>query len=137
VEASAQAVIPNTGTTTMELIVDNRAGGLMPGDFASVRLQITSSNEVLSVPSSALIFNAQGLSVATVDANDRVLLKPVAVERDQGSTIQLSAGLAPDDRVIEDPPDGISDGAEVRLAGGAAVNNAMASRAKRKQNEKG
>jgi RND family efflux transporter MFP subunit len=137
VEASAQAVVPNTGTTLMELIVDNRAGELMPGDFASVRLHITTANEVLSVPSSALIFNAQGLSVATVDADDRVLLKPVAVERDQGSTIQLSAGLAPDDRVIENPPDGISDGAEVRLAAGAAAKDAMASRAKRRKNEKG
>jgi len=137
VEASAQAVIPNTGTTLMELIVDNSAGELMPGDFASVRLQITSAEEGLSVPSSALIFNSQGLSVATVDANNRVLLKSVAVERDQGSTIQLSSGLAPDDRVIENPPDGISDGAEVRLARRAAVSHAMASRAKRKQNEKG
>jgi hypothetical protein len=121
----------------MELIVDNRAGELMPGDFASIRLQITSARQGLSVPSSALIFNAQGLSVATVDANNRVLLKPVAVERDQGSTIQLSAGLAQDDRVIENPPDGISDGAEVRLARGAAASHAMAARAKRKQNEKG
>jgi RND family efflux transporter MFP subunit len=137
VEASAQAVVPNTGTTLMELIVDNRAGELMPGDFASVRLHITTANEVLSVPSSALIFNAQGLSVATVDADDRVLLKPVAVERDQGSTIQLSAGLTPDDRVIENPPDGIRDGAEVRLAAGAATKDAMASRAKRRQNETG
>jgi RND family efflux transporter MFP subunit len=137
VEASAQAVIPNTGTTLMELIVDNRAGELMPGDFASVRLQITTPNEVLSVPSSALIFDARGLSVATVDANDHVLLKPVAVGRDQGSTIQLSAGLAPDDRVIENPPDGISDGAEVRLAGRAAVSGATASRARSKHNEKG
>jgi RND family efflux transporter MFP subunit len=137
VEASAQAVIPNTGTTLMELIVDNRAGELMPGDFASIRLQITSARQGLSVPSSALIFNAQGLSVATVDANNRVLLKPVAVERDQGSTIQLSAGLAQDDRVIENPPDGISDGAEVRLARGAEASHAMVARAKRKQNEKG
>jgi RND family efflux transporter MFP subunit len=137
VEASAQAVIPNTGTTLMELIVDNRAGELMPGDFASIRLQITSAKEGLSVPSSALIFNAQGLSVATVDANNRVLLKPVTVERDQGSTIQLSAGLAPDDRVIENPPDGIGDGAEVRLAAGAPAKNAMASSAKRRQNAKG
>src|SRR3984957_14676042 len=35
VEASAQAVIPTTGTTLMELIVDNSAGEMMPGDYAS------------------------------------------------------------------------------------------------------
>jgi len=37
---------------------------------------------VLSVPSSAVIFDAKGLSIATVDADNRVLLKPVSIERD-------------------------------------------------------
>jgi len=55
VEASAQAVDPITGTTLMQLIVDNGAGELMPGDYASIHLQMAASPNVLSVPSSALI----------------------------------------------------------------------------------
>src|ERR1700735_3213498 len=43
VEASAQAVIPTTGTTLMELIVDNSAGEMMPGDYASIHLEIAAA----------------------------------------------------------------------------------------------
>jgi multidrug efflux pump subunit AcrA (membrane-fusion protein) len=85
VEASAQAVIPTTGTTLMELIVDNSAGEMMPGDYASIHLQIPAAANVLSVPSSALIFDAKGLSIATVDARNHVLLKPVSILRDLGA----------------------------------------------------
>jgi RND family efflux transporter MFP subunit len=120
VEASSQAVSPSTGTTLMQLIVDNSAREMMPGDYASIRLQIAAAVHVLSVPSSALIFDARGLSVATVNADNRVLLKPVSIERDLGAFIELAGGLAPNDRVIQNPPDGIGDGAEVRLAGAAA-----------------
>jgi RND family efflux transporter MFP subunit len=121
VEASAQAVVPSTGTTLMQIIVDNSAGEMMPGDYASIHLNIAGEPNVLSVPSSALIFDAQGLSVATVGANNRVLRKPVSIERDLGAVVELATGLAPNDRVIENPPDGVENGAEVRLATAAPV----------------
>ncbi|HEY3656212.1 MAG TPA: efflux RND transporter periplasmic adaptor subunit [Steroidobacteraceae bacterium] len=132
VEASAQAVDPITGTTLMQLIVDNSAGELMPGDYASIHLQIAATPNVLSVPSSALIFDAKGLSIATVDAGNRVLLKPVSIERDLGTVVELASGLAPNDRVIQNPPDGIGNGTVVHparavqggaLAGSKANNN--------------
>lgn len=123
VEASAQAVDPLTGTTLMQLIVDNSSGELMPGDYAAIHLQIASGN-TLSVPSSALIFDARGLSVATVTAGNRVVMKPVSIERDLGTVVELASGVAPNDRVIENPPDGISTGARVQVAGAARNANA-------------
>jgi RND family efflux transporter MFP subunit len=120
VESSAQSVNPSTGTTLMQLIVDNSAGEMMPGDYASIHLQIAAAAHVLSVPASALIFDAKGLSIATVDANNRVVLKSVSVARDLGPVIELAAGLTPDDRVIQNPPDGVATGTPVRLAGKAA-----------------
>lgn len=121
VEASAQAVDWSTGTTLMQIIVDNGAGEMMPGDYASIHLETAARANVLSVPSSALIFDAKGLFIATVDAHERVRLKPVTIERDLGAVIEVASGLLPDDRVIENPPDGIGEGAQVRLAavGGA------------------
>ena len=121
VEYSAQAVIPTTGTTLMQIIVDNSAGEMMPGDYGSIHLQIAGAPNVLSVPSSALIFDANGLSIATLGADNRVLLKPVSIERDLGAIVELATGLAPSDRVIENPPDGVANGAEVRIAGGVPV----------------
>src|ERR1700685_3553956 len=125
VEDSAQAVNPSTGTTLMQLIVDNRAGEMMPGDYASIHLQIAAVAQVLSVPSSSLIIDAKGLSIATVGADNHVLLKPVIVGRDLGAVIELASGLSPNDRVIQNPPDGIASGAEVRLAG-AVSGDALA-----------
>jgi RND family efflux transporter MFP subunit len=124
VEASAQAVDPITGTTLMQIIVDNSAGEMLPGDYASIHLQATGAAHVLSVPSSALIFNAKGLSIATVDAGDRVHLKPVTIARDLGTVIEIAEGLAPNDRVIANPPDGIDTGAAVHLLGAPAVSTA-------------
>jgi multidrug efflux pump subunit AcrA (membrane-fusion protein) len=119
----------------MELVVDNSAGEMMPGDYASIHLQIPAAANVLSVPSSALIFNAKGLSIATVDSHDRVLIKPVSIERDLGSVIELASGVSPTDRVIQNPPDGVGNGDEVRLSGAESAG-AAAGQAKRR-NEAG
>jgi multidrug efflux pump subunit AcrA (membrane-fusion protein) len=108
VESSAQAVNPNTGTTLMQIIVDNSAGEMMPGDYASIRLQAASAAQVLSVPASAVIFDAKGVSIATVGSDNRVVLKPVTIARDLGAVVEIAAGLAQGDRVIQNPPDGIA-----------------------------
>jgi RND family efflux transporter MFP subunit len=137
VEASAQAVNASSGTTLMQLIVDNSAAEMMPGDYASIHLQIAAATRVLRVPSSALIFDAKGLSIATVDADNRALIKPVSLERDLGAVVEIASGLGPSDRVIENPPDGIATGASVRVTTtdeGALDANA---RQRRDQNEKG
>jgi hypothetical protein len=41
----------------------------------------------------------------------------VSIARDLGAVVELASGLAPNDRVIENPPDGIGTGADVRVAG--------------------
>jgi RND family efflux transporter MFP subunit len=133
VEASAQAVNASTGTTLMQLIVDNSAGELMPGDYASIHLQIAGATRVLRVPASALIFDAKGLSIATVDANGSVLVKPVAIERDLGAVVEIASGLSPNDRVIGNPPDGIVTGTKVRLAGAASVDAGVGQRKHRNE----
>jgi RND family efflux transporter MFP subunit len=134
VEASAQSVSPSTGTTLMQIIVDNSAGEMMPGDYASIHLQVAGAANVLSIPSSALIFDAKGLSIATVGADNRVLVKTVSIGRDLGAVIELASGLAAEDRVIQNPPDGIVTGTEVRLV--EAPGSAKAGAAKNK-NDKG
>jgi RND family efflux transporter MFP subunit len=116
VEASAQAVDPGSGTTLMQIIVDNGAGELMPGDYAGIRLQTAAATaNALAVPSSAVIFDAKGLSIATVGPDDRVALRPVTVARDLGAVIEIAAGLGPKDRVIQNPPDGIANGDAVHV----------------------
>ncbi|SFH39427.1 RND family efflux transporter, MFP subunit [Nitrosospira sp. Nsp14] len=117
VAASAQAVNIASGATLMQILVDNANGELLPGAFANISFDLPHNFEVLSVPASALMFDKAGLRVATVGPDSRVILKVVTIMRDLGKLIELSSGLAPDDRVIETPPDGIAEGDLVRIAG--------------------
>jgi membrane fusion protein, multidrug efflux system len=117
VEASSQSVDVSSGTTRMQLGLDNSKGELMPGGYANVKLSLQRDTVPLHIPASALIFNQNGLRVATVGPDDKVLFKTVTISRDLGRTIELSSGLSPEDRVITAPPDGIADGDQVRIAG--------------------
>jgi membrane fusion protein (multidrug efflux system) len=115
VEASAQAVDVNSGTTQMQLALDNAAGDLMPGGYANVRMSLQRDGVPLNIPASALIFDQNGLRVATVGPDDRVLFKTVKIARDLGRNIELAAGVTVDDRIINAPPDGIAGGDQVRV----------------------
>jgi membrane fusion protein, multidrug efflux system len=116
VEASAQSVDVTSGTTQMQLALDNSVGELMPGGFANVRLTLQRGDNVpLHVPSSALIFDQNGLRLATVTPDDKILFKPVTISRDLGREVELAGGITLDDRVINSPPDGIADGDKVRV----------------------
>jgi membrane fusion protein (multidrug efflux system) len=119
VEASSQSVDINSGTTRMQLGLDNSAGELMPGGYANVRMSLARDSVPLHIPASALIINQNGIRVATVGPDDKVLFKTVTIARDLGRNIELGSGLAADDRVIVAPPDGIADGDQVRIAGGS------------------
>ena len=57
-----------------------------------------------------------------LDTDNRVLLKSVSIARDLGAVIELASGIAPNDRVIENPPDGVGNGALVQLAGAPAAS---------------
>jgi RND family efflux transporter MFP subunit len=117
VEASAQAVDIASGTTRMLLVVDNSSGELMTGAFTNVSFELTHPEIAINVPASALIFDQSGLRIATVGDNNRVVLKQVTISRDLGKDVEIGAGLAAVDRVIQSPPDGIATGDQVRIAG--------------------
>ena len=119
VEASARAVDIGSGTTHMQLTVDNSDGALMPGGSANVQVDLAGGAGSFRIPVSALIFDQAGLRVATVGADDRVLLKTVTIARDLGSEIEIGSGLQADDRVIAAPPDGIAEGDQVRISDAA------------------
>ncbi len=119
VQASAQSVDPASGSTLVQLAVDNGSGELLPGAFANVRFDLPPAAASLSVPASALIFDSRGARVATVGSDNRVALKPVTIARDLGDVIEISSGLMPTDRIIDSPPDGIGKGDQVRIAPGS------------------
>jgi RND family efflux transporter MFP subunit len=126
VQASAQSVDPASGSTLVQLAVDNESGELLPGAFANVRFDLPPASGSLSVPASALIFDSRGARVATVGPDNRVALKPVTIARDLGDVIEISSGLVATDRIIDSPPDGIGKGDQVRIAPGSPSGGMLA-----------
>lgn len=120
VKSSARAVNAASGTTLIQMEVDNPGRQLLPGALASVEIDLPGNEKVLQIPSSALIFDSQGLRAATVDSNSQVRFKTVTIARDLGKTLAIGSGLAADDRVIVSPPDGIAEGDKVRVVETAA-----------------
>lgn len=116
VDASAQAVNAGSGSTLLQLSVDNSDGKLMPGSFTNVRFKLDANAAGLRVPASALIFDASGLHLATVGGDNKVTFKAVTIQHDYGKTVEIGSGLGADDRVIDSPPDGLVNGDQVKIA---------------------
>jgi len=121
----AESINTTSGAMLVQLSVDNAAHELVPGAFANVRFDLPGGAGTLSVPPGSLIYGKNGVQVATVDARNRVMLKPVTLGRDLGSVVEIASGIAPNERVIDSPPDGIANGDQVQVA--PAAGPALAS----------
>jgi RND family efflux transporter MFP subunit len=115
------AIGAQSGTLLVELQIDNTSGQLKPGDYAQVSFALPTEANQVRVPASALIFRQKGMAVATVGADGRVLMKPITIGVDQGSFVDVAAGLSPSDRVIDNPPDSLETGDRVNVATAAAT----------------
>jgi RND family efflux transporter MFP subunit len=112
---TSNAVDPATRTLLAEVDVKNPSGELLPGSFTEVHLHTSRAAPSLVVPVSALILEPDGLRVATVDTNSVAHLIHVTAGRDLGTTVEIVAGLQPDQSVIVNPPDSLTDGEKVRI----------------------
>src|SRR5882724_3700826 len=109
----------------VELQADNAAGKFFAGSYCNVQFEIPSDANLVRIPSTALMTGNQGTQIATLDSNDKVVLKKVQLGRDFGDSVEVTAGLSPSDRIINNPPETLNAGAAVHVA--AATPPAAAS----------
>jgi RND family efflux transporter MFP subunit len=100
----------------VELQADNAAGKFFGGSYCNVHFEIPNDANLVTVPSTALVTGNQGTQVATLDSNDKVVLKSVQLGRDLGDSVEVIAGLSPSDRIINNPPETLAAGDTVRVA---------------------
>lgn len=115
IATTSQAISAKSRSLLVELSAKNDDGALQPGAFAEVHFQIPTSADALRLPASAMIFRNLSAEVATVGANNRIVMKKVEIGRDLGTEVEIASGLAASDRVIANPPDSIDEGDEVRI----------------------
>jgi len=112
---TSDAVDPGTRTLLAEVDVNNGSGELLPGSYTEVHLHTSNPAPALIVPVSALILEPDGLYVAVTDGNSVAHLARVVAGRDFGTTVEILSGLAPQQGVIVNPPDSLTDGEKVRI----------------------
>jgi RND family efflux transporter MFP subunit len=114
---TAGALDNTTRTLRVEVQVPNESAELIPGLYAEVRFTVRRDTPPLAVPARALITQAAGPQIATLDEANRVTLRSVSIERDLGKTLELASGLEVNARYIANPTDTLRDGMIVRVDG--------------------
>ncbi|MEO8978023.1 MAG: efflux RND transporter periplasmic adaptor subunit [Polyangiaceae bacterium] len=112
---TAGALDSTTRTMLTEVRVPNPNNDLLSGMYAEVSLTLPSAHQVLEIPATALLNDAKGLRVALVDAENKLRLVPIALERDTGATVQVASGLSAQDRVVKLVSADMTDGKLVQL----------------------
>jgi RND family efflux transporter MFP subunit len=112
---NAGSIDPASRTLLVEFDVNNPSGQLLPGAYVQLHLKLPSSGaSLLTVPSNCLLFRAEGAAVGVVK-DGRVHLVPLRIGRDFGASVEVQSGLQPQDAVILDPSDSLTDGMPVRI----------------------
>jgi RND family efflux transporter MFP subunit len=104
----------------VELQADNSDGKLFGGAYCKVHFDLPGDPNVLRVPATALVLANQGTQVAVLGLDNKVALKEIKLGRDFGDSVEAIAGLAPEDRVIDNPTETLQAGDTVQLASTAA-----------------
>jgi RND family efflux transporter MFP subunit len=100
----------------VELQADNPDGKLFSDAYCRVNFQIPSDPNIVRIPATALIAVNRGAQVAVLGDGNKVALKSVQLGRDFGDSVEVTAGLSPQDRVIDSPPETLQNGDVVQLA---------------------
>jgi len=103
-------------TLLVEMELDSTQGKILAGSFAQARFISANRTALLALPSSALLFRADGPQVAVVQTDNKVEMRNVKLGRDFGKTVEILSGVDRTDRVIVSPSDALVSGATVRIA---------------------
>lgn len=101
-------------TLLVEVDVKNPDHVLRAGLYAIVDFAVPRTAPSITVPSEAIIFDSDGLRVATVDG-DKARMRKVVIARDLGTRVELRDGLDGGERVILSPPADLTDGHAVKV----------------------
>ncbi len=117
VKTTAASINLDSRTLLVELWVPNPGHELNPGTYAEVHFNLPGRLNAVQIPSSARIFQDNGLPVAVVDPTGHAHLRSVTIGRDMGASVIVTSGSTAADRVIDSPPDALDDGDQVRVVG--------------------
>jgi RND family efflux transporter MFP subunit len=118
VSSVSPTIDPVTGLVSVEIIINDPDHLLIPGMTARVRVCTETLDQILAVPSTALVPTSVGFSVAVAQGT-RASLVPVEIGMTEGSMVRVTTGLAPGDQVIVQGGQMVADGGTIIIEGQA------------------
>jgi multidrug efflux pump subunit AcrA (membrane-fusion protein) len=76
---TAVAIDPVSRALLVELQIPNESGELFPGAYTQVTLKLTGETGFYTIPSSALLFRAEGAAVGVVHPDGKVEIRKITV----------------------------------------------------------
>ncbi len=116
VARTAGALDPGTRTLLTQLNFDNSHHQLWSGMYGEVHINVHRDHPTLTVPTAAMLFEANGTLLAIVDSDSHLHFRKVTIGRDLGQILEVVGGLAPQDQVITNPGEKLVDGGQVQIA---------------------
>jgi len=113
VALKADALDPVTRTMQFELDFPNPKNELLAGMYGQAWLKVSDPHPLLTIPSGALVFNADGVQVAAV-RDGKIHYQKIAVGHDRGTELEILQGLQPDDLVVASPGERLREGLAVQ-----------------------
>jgi len=110
---TADSLNLSTRTLLTEVDIDNKDGVLLPGMYATVTFHVPRAVASIRIPDEALVFRANGTTVAVVDEQHRLHFRNVVVGNDYGSSLEILSGLRVGETIVVNPTDAAVEGATV------------------------
>jgi RND family efflux transporter MFP subunit len=113
VTRTTEVLDPNTRTVRAEVQVANPDNALRPGMYLQVKFILCNEKRAILIPSAAVVTRAGAPRVAVLDDQHQVQYRTVQLGRDNGTEVEVLAGLTADDTVVVDPGDDLPQGTVV------------------------
>jgi membrane fusion protein, multidrug efflux system len=104
-----------TGTVKIRAQFDNTDNALFPNQFVNARVLIKTLENVVTVPTPAILRGSPGAYVYVINPDNTVSVRQITTSAVDGNTTAVSSGLSAGERVVIDGTDRLRDGLKVAV----------------------
>ncbi|HHV65418.1 MAG TPA: efflux RND transporter periplasmic adaptor subunit [Peptococcaceae bacterium] len=114
IESLSLAADARTGKYDLKVYIDNEDGLIKPGMFAKVTIATETKNDVIVIPTEAIIFH-NGRDVVYVVNGNKVEEREVTVGLENGKQSEILSGLSAGEVIVIKGMNFVSDGSEIKI----------------------
>ncbi|MFY3975148.1 efflux RND transporter periplasmic adaptor subunit [Achromobacter xylosoxidans] len=104
-----------SGTVKLRALFENADEALFPNQFVNIRLALARQEDVLSIPTAAVQYGADGAFVFVIGDDQRATRRELTLGRANAGRVEVRSGLAAAERVVLEGVDRLHDGRDVLI----------------------